>query len=258
MNPLYRLYTRRLRRQLVGLPRPRHIAIVMDGNRRWARRAGLDDVRLGHRFGAQHLEQFLGWCAAADVRCVTAWVASADNIRRRDSAEVDYLMQLAETVLADHVRRDHRWRLHIAGQLDLLPDSTARALKEAVEATRDRTNAGDLTIAIGYSGRLEVIDAIRGVLDEAAASGRSLTDVATTLTEADITSHLYVPDLPDPDLVIRTSGELRMSDFLLWQATRSDIHFSDHYWPAFREVDLLRALRTYARRKAVAASNNLG
>ncbi len=250
MNPLYSLYTHRLRRQLADLPQPRHVAIVMDGNRRWARQAGHDDVRLGHRFGAQHLEQFLTWCAGAGVRCVTAWVASADNISRRDSAEVDYLMQLTETVIADHVRRDHRWRLHVAGQLDLLPDSTARALKEAVEATRDRDDAGDLTIAIGYSGRLEVVDAVRGVLDEAAASGRDLTDVATNLTEDDITRHLYVPSLPDPDLVIRTSGELRMSDFLLWQTTRSDIEFCDLYWPAFREIDLLRALRTYGRRKA--------
>ncbi|MFC9688426.1 polyprenyl diphosphate synthase [Kribbella sp. NPDC056951] len=248
MNPLYRLYTHKLRRQLAGLPQPQHVAIVMDGNRRWARQAGLDDVRLGHRFGAHHLEQFLAWSARAGVRCVTAWVASADNIKRRDPAEVDYLMQLAETVLAKHVRRDHRWRLHVAGQLDLLPDSTARALKEAVEATRDRHDAGDLTIAIGYSGRLEVVDAVRGVLDEAAASGRELSEVAAELTEEDISRHLYVPGLPDPDLVIRTSGELRMSDFLLWQATRSDIEFCDLNWPAFREIDLLRALRTYGQR----------
>jgi short-chain Z-isoprenyl diphosphate synthase len=246
---LYHLYARRLRRQLAELPKPRHVAIVMDGNRRWARGAGYDDVRIGHRFGAQHLEQFLAWSADAGIRCVTAWVASADNIRRRDSAEVDYLMRLAETVIADHVRRNHRWRLHVAGQLDLLPDTTARVLKEAVEATRDRTDAGELTIAIGYSGRLEVLDAVRAILAEAAADGRSVDDVADQLTEEDISRHLYVPGLPDPELVIRTSGELRMSDFLLWQATRSDIVFCDLYWPAFREVDLLRALRTYGLRR---------
>jgi short-chain Z-isoprenyl diphosphate synthase len=249
MKPLYRLYARILRRQLAGLPMPQHVAIVMDGNRRWARGAGYDDVRVGHRFGAEHLELFLQWCSDAGIRCVTAWVASADNIRRRDSAEVDYLMQLTETVLADHVRRDQRWRLHVAGQLDLLPDSTARALKEAVEETRDRVGAGDLTIAIGYSGRLEVLDAVRALLDEAAASGRSAEQVAESLSEDEISRHLYVPGLPDPELVIRTSGELRMSDFLLWQATRSEIEFCDLYWPAFREVDLLRALRTYGRRR---------
>jgi short-chain Z-isoprenyl diphosphate synthase len=247
--PVYRLYLRSLRRQLADLPMPRHVAIVMDGNRRWARRAGYDDVRVGHRFGAEHLDLFLGWCAEVGIRCVTAWVASADNIRRRDSAEVDYLMQLTETVIADHVRRDDRWRLHVAGQLDLLPDSTARALKEAVEATRDRYDAGDLTIAIGYSGRGEVVDAVRGLLDEAALSGRSLSDVAAGLDEDEIRRHLYLPDLPDPELVIRTSGELRMSDFLLWQTTRSDIDFCDLYWPAFRQIDLLRALRTYGRRQ---------
>ena len=249
MKPLYRLYARILRRQLAGLPMPQHVAIAMDGNRRWARGAGYDDVRIGHRFGAEHLELFLQWCSDAGIRCVTAWVASADNIRRRDSAEVDYLMELTETVVADHVRRDHRWRLHVAGQLDLLPDSTARALKEAVEETRDRPGAGDLTIAIGYSGRLEVLDAVRAVLDEAAASGRSVAEVAESLSEDEISRHLYVPGLPEPDLVIRTSGELRMSDFLLWQATRSEIEFCELYWPAFREVDLLRALRTYGRRR---------
>jgi short-chain Z-isoprenyl diphosphate synthase len=105
---LYRLYKRTLRRQLTGLPQPRHVAIVMDGNRRWARGAGYDDVRIGHRFGAHHLEQFLHWCRDAGISCVTAWVASADNLRKRDSAEVDYLMQLAETVLTEHVRHDRR------------------------------------------------------------------------------------------------------------------------------------------------------
>lgn len=246
---LYRLYTRRLRRQLAGLPKPRHVAIAMDGNRRWAKSAGYDDVRIGHRFGAQHLELFLQWCADAGIRCVTAWVASPSNLRNRDAAQVDYLMDLTETVLAEHVRRDHRWRLHVAGQLDLLPDSTARALKEAVEETRDRPDAGDLTLAIAYSGRLEVVDAVRAMLDDAAADGRSVAEVADGLTEDMIGRHLYVPGLPDPELVIRTSGELRMSDFLLWQATRSDIEFCDLYWPAFREVDLLRALRTYGRRR---------
>lgn len=246
---LHRLYTRLLRRQLANLPRPRHVAIVMDGNRRWARAAGYADVRTGHRFGAEHLDQFLNWCREAGIHCVTAWVASADNIRRRDSAEVDYLMRLTETVLAERVRRDHRWRLHVAGQLDLLPDTTARALKDAVEATRDRADAGDLTIAIGYSGRGEVVDAVRGVLDEAAASGRSLTEIADEFTEDDIRRHLYLPQLPDPELVVRTSGEVRMSDFLLWQTPRSEIAFCDVYWPAFREVDLLRVLRTWGRRE---------
>jgi short-chain Z-isoprenyl diphosphate synthase len=246
---LYRLYTRILRRQLAGLPMPQHVAIAMDGNRRWAKGAGYDDVRIGHRFGAEHLQLFLHWCADAGIKCVTAWVASPSNLRKRDAAQVDYLMNLTETVLADHVRRDHRWRLHVAGQLDLLPDSTARALKEAVEETRDRPDAGDLTLAIAYSGRLEVVDAVRAMLDEAADGGRSLEEVADALSEEEIGRHLYVPGLPDPELVIRTSGELRMSDFLLWQATQSEIEFCDLYWPAFREIDLLRALRTYGHRR---------
>lgn len=246
---VYQLYGRWLRRQLATLRLPRHIAIVTDGNRRWARKAGYQNVSVGHRYGAEHLATVLRWCAELGIRNVTFWVASADNIRRRDSGEVAYLMELAETVITDHVASNDQWRLHVAGQLDLLPDTTARALKEAAERSRHRSNVGELTIAIGYSGRLEVIDAVRDILEEASAAGRGLDEVAATLTEDDIADHLYLPDLPDPDLVIRTSGERRLSDFLLWQATRSDLYFCDVYWPAFRYVDLLRVLRSYGQRQ---------
>jgi short-chain Z-isoprenyl diphosphate synthase len=157
-------------------------------------------------------------------------------------------MELAETVLAAQLIRNPDWRLHVAGTLDLLPDSTAIALKQAQERTRDRPGAADLTIAIGYSGRQEVTDAVRSWLTEAAADGHTLADAAAALTERDISRHLYHPDLPEPDLVIRTSGEQRMSDFLLWQATGADVHFCDVYWPAFRYVDLLRVLRTFGVR----------
>lgn len=231
---------------------PRHLALIMDGNRRWARGEGYDNVSIGHRFGAEHLDRVLGWCTGLGIRHVTVWVASADNIRKRDSAEVAFLMELAETVLAAQLIRNPDWRLHVAGTLDLLPDSTAIALKQAVEHTRDRPGAADLTIAIGYSGRQEVTDAVRSWLTEAAAAGRTLAEAAAELTERDISRHLYHPDLPDPDLVIRTSGEQRMSDFLLWQATGADVQFCDAYWPAFRYVDLLRVLRTFSARRAAA------
>jgi short-chain Z-isoprenyl diphosphate synthase len=220
----------------------------MDGNRRWARRAGLASPSSGHEHGARHLGTVLGWCSELGIRHVTAWVASADNIRKRDPAEVAFLMHLAETVIPDYLASDGRWRVHLAGQLDLLPDTTARALKHAVEATQGLDDAGDLTIAIGYGGRQEVVDAVRDVLDDAAASGRSLADVASALSERDIAEHLYTHGQPPPDLVIRTSGEQRMSDFLLWQAAHADLFFVDAYWPAFRYVDLLRVLRGYAAR----------
>lgn len=244
-----RLYTRLLQRRLGKLALPRHVAIVIDGNRRWAREAGHEDVRVGHRRGAERIGAFLGWCSDLAISHVTVWVASASNIERRGDAEVDHLMELTETVIADYVSRDDRWRLHVAGQLDLLPDSTARALKRAQEASNRRTDAGDVTIAIAYSGRRELTHAVRAILDEAAVDGRSLADVADTLTEDDIREHLYLPQMPDPDLVIRTSGEQRMSDFLLWQATHSEVYFCDAYWPAFRRIDFLRALRDYANRQ---------
>ena len=131
----------------------------------------------------------------------------------------------------------------------MLPASTARALKNAVEATRDCTTGAHVTLAIGYGGRQEIIDAVRDLLIEADAAGVSMADLATDLTADDITAHLYTVGRPDPDLVIRTSGEQRLSNFLLWQSAYSELYFCEAYWPAFREIDFLRALRSYAARK---------
>lgn len=230
-------------------PLPAHVGVIMDGNRRWARGARLANPSLGHQHGAEHLETVLGWCGRLGIQHVTAWVASADNIRKRDRAEVAFLMHLAETTIPRAVQRSARWRLHVAGQLDLLPDTTARALKEAVEATRDLDGVGDLTIAIGYSGREEIVAAVHDLLDEARSAGSSLAVLGASLTEADIAAHLYHPQHPAPDLIIRTSGEQRLSDFLLWQSVASRLYFVDVHWPAFRHVDLLRALRDYAARR---------
>lgn len=161
---------------------PNHIAVIMDGNRRWARSAGFADLSVGHKRGAEHLEEVLGWCTDLGIRHVTVWVASADNTRRRDPAEVAFLMQLAESTIPQRLTRNRQWRIHVAGQMDILPDATVRALKEAVEATRC-LEAGDLTIAIGYGGREEIAAAVRAVLDTAAAEGRSLADLAAAVSE---------------------------------------------------------------------------
>jgi short-chain Z-isoprenyl diphosphate synthase len=139
-----------------------------------------------------------------------------------------------------------RWRIHLAGHLDVLPDSTARALKLAEEATRDRDTDSHLTLAVGYGGRAGVVDALRSLLDQQARAGTTLEQLARTITVDDIAAHLYTSGQPDPDLVIRTSGERRLSDFLLWQTAHAELHFCDVYWPAFRHVDFLRALRSYA------------
>jgi short-chain Z-isoprenyl diphosphate synthase len=251
----YRLYTRKLRRELSDPALPRHIGLIMDGNRRWARQMGLANPSLGHKYGAEHVEDVLLWCERARIKHVTVFVCSAENLQRRGDAEIAFLMRVIEDVLCDRLARpEATWQVHIAGTLDLLPDTTARALKEAVEATRECQTGAHVTLAVGYGGRQEVLDAIRAVLYELADAGGTLTELAGSLTTEDIARHLYTAGLPDLDLIIRTSGEQRLSNFLLWQSVASELHFCDVYWPAFREIDFLRALRGYSaaqRRKEV-------
>jgi short-chain Z-isoprenyl diphosphate synthase len=246
---LYRLYAWRLRGQLAGAPMPRHVGLIMDGNRRWARQMGMANPSVGHKYGADHVEDVLNWCERAGIKHVTAFVCSTENLTNRDANEVAYLMRVIEQVVADKLSRDPTWQVHIAGTLDLLPDSTARALKQAVEASRDCQTGAHVTLAVGYGGRQEVIDALRSLLAEQAAAGATLDQLAQTLTGEDVARHLYTAGQPDPDLVIRTSGEQRLSNFLLWQSAYSELYFCEAYWPAFREIDFLRALRSFAARQ---------
>ncbi|WP_127504405.1 polyprenyl diphosphate synthase [Actinoplanes solisilvae] len=245
----YSIYARRLAGRLAGKSLPRHVAIVMDGNRRWARQEGFEDTRIGHRYGAEHLDEVLRWCAEMDIRHVTTFVASVDNVRKRDSVEVGNLMRMIEEVVAARLARPTSiWQVHLAGRLDVLPDTTRHALKLAEEATRGNGADFHVTIAIGYDGREEITDAIRSLLEAGSRAGHSIDDLAQRLTPEQIAAHLYTSGQPDPDLVIRTSGEHRMSGFLLWQAAYSELHFCDVYWPGFRKVDFLRALRSYTAR----------
>ncbi len=246
---IYRLYARRLRGQLAGGPLPGHVGIIMDGNRRWARQHGLGNPSLGHKYGAEHLEDVLGWCEKAGIGHVTVFMCSTENLASRDSGEVAFLMRVIEQLVAGRLTRDPTWRVHVAGDLDALPDSTARALKQAAEASRDCSTGRHVTLAVGYGGRQEVIDAFRALLYEHAEQGGTLTGLAETITPGDIARHLYTAGQPDPDLVIRTSGEQRLSNFLLWQSAYSELYFCEAYWPAFREIDFLRALRSFAARQ---------
>lgn len=241
------VYARLLKSRLTGRNLPRHVAVVMDGNRRWARAAGYDDPRIGHQYGAAHVDDLLAWCVELGIRHVTVYVCSVDNLRKRDSAEVANLMEMMETVVARRISRPGGlWRLHTAGDLDALPDSTRLALKAAAEASREAPN--DITIAIGYDGHAEIVEAVRAYLTEAAADGSTMEDAAQRLTADAIAAHLATAARPDPDLVIRTSGERRLSGFLLWQASHSELYFCDVNWPGFRKIDFLRALRSYAAR----------
>jgi short-chain Z-isoprenyl diphosphate synthase len=246
----YRLYAARLKRRLQGGPLPRHLGLIIDGNRRWARQEGLASPSDGHRQGAAHIWDALSWCQAAGIRHVSVFICSAENLAHRDDAEVSALMDIIEqVVLRRIVTPDPAWQVHVAGLVDMLPGSTALALKDAVDATRGCPTGAHVTLCVGYGGRQEIVEAVRAMLEERAAAGSSLADLAAGLRPQDIARHLAGAGQPEPDLIIRTSGEQRLSNFLLWQSKNADLHFCDCYWPAFREIDFLRALRDFAARQ---------
>ena len=243
---VYRLYERRLADELAGGPLPQHVGVILDGNRRFARERGLDDPSRGHVLGAARIDPFLGWCLELGVPYVTLWLLSTDNLARDDHEVTQLLTIIEETVrrLADN---GQGLRLTAVGALDLLPPDTRRALAD-VEAATAHNDRLRVQVAVGYGGRQEITDALRKLLQARAGEGHSIEDVARDLQPEDIGDHLYTTGLPDPDLIIRTSGEVRLSGFLLWQSAHSEYYFCDAYWPDFRRVDFLRALRDYQAR----------
>ncbi|ASU82513.1 isoprenyl transferase [Nocardiopsis gilva YIM 90087] len=243
-DPLYWLYERRLERKLDSYEIPRHVGVVLDGNRRWAKTSGLARVEQGHQAGAEKIFELLGWCDEVGVQVVTMWLLSTDNLTR-PAEELDPLLEIIENT----VRRlqAEGWRVNPMGALDLLPDSTARVMKEAGAATSG--NSGLIVnVAVGYGGRREIADAVRSLLLAEAAKGTSIEELAERLDLEHIAEHLYTRGQPDPDLLIRTSGEQRLSGFLLWQSAHSEFYFCEVFWPAFRRVDFLRAVRSYGAR----------
>ena len=240
------VYERRLARALVGADIPRHVGVIMDGNRRWARAIGLEDVAHGHRRGADKIVDLLGWCEDAGVSVVTLFMLSTDNLRRPEP-ELSALMRIIEDVAVDLSRPGRRWQVRAMGAPEVLPPETVAVLKQAEEDTRDRPGV-TVNLAVGYGGRREIADAVRSLLAEHAERGTPLEELVDSLDVDHIAEHLYTAGQPDPDLVIRTSGEQRMSGFLLWQTANSEFHFTDVYWPDFRRVDFLRALRDYSAR----------
>ncbi len=245
---VYGVYERRLASTLQrqGAPVPRHVGVILDGNRRWAKSVGAT-AGAGHQRGADKIVDLLGWCDDAGVELVTLWLLSTDNLGR-PAAELAQLLGIIEGVVLDLAQPQNRWTLNIVGALDLLPDDTAARLKEAAELTVGRPGV-EVNVAIGYGGRREIADAVRAMLQAHAAAGSTLEEVADVLDVEHIAEHLYTRGQPDPDLVIRTSGEQRLSGFLLWQSAHSEFYFCDAYWPDFRHVDFLRALRAYAARQ---------
>jgi short-chain Z-isoprenyl diphosphate synthase len=225
---------------------PRHIGLIMDGNRRWARAAG-HNVAAGHRAGAEHLGDFLRWLEMRGIDHATVYVLSADNIRRRAGVEIDHLFRLIETVVPQKVQESKSWRLHVSGDLLLLPDAAREALEHAIAATNGRRR--HLTLAIGYDPHNDILAGIRAAL----AAGAGTLD-GDRLAAA-ITSALPGGPVKEIDLVIRTSGEQRISGFFPWQAQHAEIHVSPRMWPAFTERDLDRALADYARARTEARTS---
>lgn len=219
---------------------------MLDGNRRWAREAGFADVSEGHRAGARKIAELLRWCREADVQVVTMWLLSTDNLNRPDEELTPLLDIIADVV--ERLAQPHTpWRLRIVGALDALPTDIANRLSTAANRTAGREGM-QVNVAVGYGGRQEIADAVRKLLLRHAEAGTTIEELAEVLDVDHIAEHLYTSGQPDPDLVIRTSGEQRLSGFLLWQSAHSEFWFCEAYWPEFRRIDFLRALRDYALR----------
>lgn len=244
---LYPLYEQHLLRTIAPLPKPAHIAVMCDGNRRWAREAGFTDVASGHRAGALKIVEMLEWCSEIDgIDCVTLYLLSTENLGR-SAEELDELLAIIRDVVEEIAAPGHNWRIHLMGHMDLLPASIAEDLRHA-EASTAHCSGITVNVAVGYGGRQEICDAVRALLSDEIARGAKPEDLVDAVTVEAIGEHLYTSGQPDPDLVIRTSGEQRLSGFLLWQTAYSEIWFTDAYWPEFRRVDFLRALRDFASR----------
>jgi len=247
---LYYLYGRRLEAEVLGRRVPQHVGIILDGNRRWARAQGLRDPIEAYRVGAEKLDEVLAWCADLGIPAVTLWAFSTENLTRAPE-EVHGLLSVVEAKLnavADDPRiHRRRVRVRVVGKLDLLPDSMLAAARRAESAT---AQYGDLalTFALAYGGRQEIADAVRRLIGDRAKQGASIEEIVESVSQEEIGRYLYTAELPDPDLIIRTSGEVRMSGFLLWQSAYSEFYFCDVHWPAFRKIDFLRAIRSYQQR----------
>lgn len=248
---LYRIYERRLARQVRTQAVPRHVGVILDGNRRHGRQRQLTDLEEVYAAGADKLDDLLAWCVELGIPAVTLWVLSTDNLARKPH-EVSGILAAIETKLLELAKAPqiHRQRVRVRaiGCLDLLPPATLAAVRAAEAATKDYDGL-HLTIAAAYGGRQEITDAVQSFLREQLQKGKKLDDVIDLVTPDAVGRHIYSPDLPDPDLIIRTSGEQRLSNFLLWQAAYSELVFVPTYWPDFDRAALENAIIEYRRRE---------
>jgi short-chain Z-isoprenyl diphosphate synthase len=251
LRPAYAVYLRRLRAEVAAQPVPEHVAVIMDGNRRWAARSGHTDPGFGHRAGAEKALELVDWCAETGVREVTLWALSLENLGRSED-EVGTIAGIATDALTQLATGRRRTRvpvrLRVIGRRDVLPGTLRAAIEDAAAVSREE-GAMTVTVALGYSGRDELLEAFRATVRDLVAEGTDPSTLPDALTEEALAAHLYTVGSSDPDLIIRTSGEIRLSGFLPWQSVYSEYYFSDAYWPAFREIDFLRAIRTYQQRR---------
>ena len=247
---LYHLYEQQLLTHVLQRSMPRHIGLIQDGHRRYAREAGLSNSS-GYALGAAKAEEVLSWCAELKIPMVTLWWLSTENLDRQPE-EVKAVLDVIKDKLAEWVAGGLADRLDIRirpiGTLNLIPASVLQVLQGAEMATRQHDRML-LNVGVGYGGRQEIVDAVRGYLSESFERRMPPEEILEGLTPDAIAKYLYTYDCPDPDLIIRTSGEVRLSGFMLWQSAHSEYYFCDAYWPAFRKVDFLRAIRSYQQRQ---------
>ena len=248
LSGLYRIYSKRLENEIQNGDIPNHIALILDGNRRWAKRH-LSMPKKGHWKGADAVENLLDWCEEFDIKIVTLYALSAENLERKDE-ELEYLYELIRMRLEKLFNdpRIHRDKMRVKGigRIELLPESIKKILGQLDEATKNY-DRHFLNIALAYGGQYELVDAVKKI-------GKKIKDGSLDVDEInkeEIESNLYTSHLPQssPDMVLRTSGEKRLSGFLMWQSAYSELVFMDIFWPEFRKIDLMRAIRTYQERR---------
>lgn len=245
-NLIYRLYESSLERGLAPADLPKHVAVMLDGNRRWAERRPGAKAAHGHAAGANKIFDFLGWCDEIGIKVVTLYMLSTDNLMKRESQELADLLKIIGSVATEMAKRK-RWKIRIVGDRYSLPTDLLQELESAEDATANLKKP-EVNLAVGYGGRKEIADAMRSILKQHATEGTTIEQLADLLDPDLITQHLYTGGQPDPDLIIRTSGEQRLSGFLLWQSSNSELYFEEALWPDFRKVDFLRALRAFESR----------
>jgi short-chain Z-isoprenyl diphosphate synthase len=246
---LYPLYERRLFANLDFTQTPHHVGVILDGNRRWSKANPAADgdtsTSRGHKAGAEKIIDLLDWCEESKVEVLTIWLLSNQNLSR-PPVELEPLLAIIADTVNDLASR-RRWEIRPVGSMELLPKDLVDQLNDVARKTKGIKGVV-INVAIGYGGRSEIADAVKSIINAPANADKNAAEIASSISVDEIGRHLYTAGLPDPDLVIRTSGEQRLGGFLLWQSAHSEFYFCEAYWPDFRRVDFLRAIRAYSQR----------